>query len=270
MGSSVDDYYTILGLDAGASRESIKIAYRRLARETHPDRKVQSTATDMSVFSAQMADLNQAYAVLSDIKQRRAYDEKLRIQGILSSKKEAAKTAAREATLASSVRTSPPVMVRPRHEVDPAVVREFSSHLRATFMADRQNFSWKEAEADGFDWAIESVFWSTHYFVAARGSASVNAAAAKKLIDYAGMSIARYKRPIRKSYFLFLFPFQQLTEWESVSAQCQRFTSGAKRSKFSAPGIVLLDMQHGRTLRFAHQIHEKRFAQLLQRVETPT
>jgi len=261
----MEDYYSILGLDHGASPDSIKVAYRRLARETHPDRKAQYTETDKSAFSAQMAELNQAYAVLSDLKQRREYDEKLRIQGILSSR---SVTATEVKT--KSGHATPRVMVRPRHEVDPAVIKEFSSHLLGSFMADRENFSWKETKAEGFDWAIESVFWSTHYFVAARGSAAVNSLTAKKLINYAEIVIARCNRPIRKSYFLFLFPFQQLIEWESVSSQCQRFTAGVNRSKLSAPaGIVLLDMQHGRTLRFAQNIEEKRFAQLLQRVETP-
>ena len=57
----MDDYYSILGLDSGASRESIKVAYRRLARETHPDRQgaVQWSGT-RSVFSAQMAELNES------------------------------------------------------------------------------------------------------------------------------------------------------------------------------------------------------------------
>jgi DnaJ domain len=262
----VDDYYSILGLDPGASRESIKVAYRRLARETHPDRKTQISERDKSAFSAQMAELNEAYAVLSDAKRRREYDDKVRIQGILSSNA----SAHVDSRTGSGQRPAPRVAVRPRHDVDPAVVKEFSNHLRASFVSDRENFSWKQTEAEGFDWALQAVFWSSHYLVAARGSATINSAIAKKLINYSEIVMARCNRPVRKSHFLFLFPFQQLTEWELVSAQCQRFTSKENRPRFAAPtGIILLDMQHGRTLRFSNQIQEKRFAQLLQRVETP-
>ena len=42
----MEDYYAILGLDQGASPESIKLAYRRLARESHPDRFVNSSEAD--------------------------------------------------------------------------------------------------------------------------------------------------------------------------------------------------------------------------------
>ena len=262
----MDDYYSILGLDLGASSESIKVAYRRLARETHPDRKVQSGVGDKNVFSAQMAELNRAYAVLSDVKLRREYDDKMRIQGLLSSR--TATTS--DAKTGASTQDGKRIMIRPRHEVDPALVKEFLNHLRSSFEADHEVFSWKEKPAEGFDWALEALFWSTHYFVAARGSAVVNSVTVKKLINYSEIVIARCRRPIRKGYFLFLFPFQQLTEWDLVSAQCQRFTSGQKSSNFAAPvGIVLLDMQHGRTLRFAHEINEKRFTQLLQKIETP-
>ncbi len=70
----MEDYYSILGLDPGASHESIKLAYRRLAREHHPDRKINSTESEKEYFSAHMAQLNGAYAVLSDAKLRREYD----------------------------------------------------------------------------------------------------------------------------------------------------------------------------------------------------
>jgi len=80
----------------------------------------------------------------------------------------------------------------------------------------------------------------------------------------------RCRRHVRKSYFVFLLPFQQLSEWELVSAQCQQFVTEESRAKFSgAPTvIVLLDMHHGRTLRFGTQIREKRFEELVQRIGT--
>jgi len=108
--------------------------------------------------------------------------------------------------------------------------------------------------------------------VALRGFTAVNSASTKKLINYSEIAIMRCKRYVRKSYFLFLLPFQQLSEWELVSAQCQRFVAEESRAKFSrAPaGIILLDMDHGRTLRFGTQIHEKRFEQLLQWIGTPS
>jgi len=263
----LDDYYVILGLDPGASPESIKVAYRRLARMTHPDQKTHSTEAEKVVFSLRMAQMNEAYAVLSDPKRRREFDDKLHAQEILTPRDTSV-------TSGMGTRAGPStgqrLYVRPRSEIKSAMVSEFSNHLRATFLAHRKAFSWREKDLEGFDWALEALFWSSYYCVALRGFTAVNSATAKKLINYSEIAIVRCKRHFKKSYFLFLLPFQQLSEWELVSAQCQRFVSEESRAKLSgAPaGIVLLDMAHGRALRFGTQIREKRFEQLLEWAQT--
>ncbi|MCC6381211.1 MAG: DnaJ domain-containing protein [Dehalococcoidia bacterium] len=69
------DYFAVLDVPATAKAEEIKAAYRRLSREHHPDR---STAPDAN---ARMAELNEAYAVLSDPARRaRLRDEAVRAE----------------------------------------------------------------------------------------------------------------------------------------------------------------------------------------------
>lgn len=62
------DYYTVLGVERDASAEDIKRAYRRRARETHPDVADHDGAEDA------FKDLSEAYGVLSDPEKRRIYD----------------------------------------------------------------------------------------------------------------------------------------------------------------------------------------------------
>ncbi|MGH9463462.1 MAG: DnaJ domain-containing protein [Vicinamibacteria bacterium] len=61
------NYYSILGVDVGATLEQIKSSYRRLARKFHPDVKDTSDV-------ARFREIQEAFDVLSDGEKRWAYD----------------------------------------------------------------------------------------------------------------------------------------------------------------------------------------------------
>jgi len=63
------DYYKILGVGRDASADEIKRAYRKLARQYHPDKNKAKSAED------RFKEANEANEVLSDPKKRRAYDQ---------------------------------------------------------------------------------------------------------------------------------------------------------------------------------------------------
>jgi len=64
------DYYDVLGVKKGASEDEIKKAYRKLARQYHPDRNPGDKQAE-----AKFKELQQAYDVLSDKKKRAQYDQ---------------------------------------------------------------------------------------------------------------------------------------------------------------------------------------------------
>src|SRR5262245_52432396 len=65
----VRDYYEILGVPRTASAADIKKAFRKLAREHHPDKKPGDKLAEQ-----RFKDINEANAVLSDPDKRTKYD----------------------------------------------------------------------------------------------------------------------------------------------------------------------------------------------------
>lgn len=64
------DYYEVLGVDKNADDETIKKAYRKLAKKYHPD-----TNAGNAEAEKKFKEISEAYAVLSDKEKRKEYDQ---------------------------------------------------------------------------------------------------------------------------------------------------------------------------------------------------
>jgi curved DNA-binding protein len=70
MAVEFKDYYETLGVPRNASPEEIRRAFRKLAREYHPD-----VAKNKKQAEEKFKEINEAHEVLSDLDKRRKYDE---------------------------------------------------------------------------------------------------------------------------------------------------------------------------------------------------
>jgi len=72
QGEEVDNekYYKLLGIDKKASDNDIKKAYRKLAKELHPDKHPE----DPETYQKKFVEIQAAYEVLSDPDKRKLYD----------------------------------------------------------------------------------------------------------------------------------------------------------------------------------------------------
>jgi len=70
MADTKRDYYEVLGLSKGASDDDIKKAYRKLAKQYHPD-----VNPDDKNAEEKFKEINEAYSVLSDPEKKSRYDQ---------------------------------------------------------------------------------------------------------------------------------------------------------------------------------------------------
>src|SRR5260370_16598168 len=68
MANNKRDYYEVLGISRNASDDELKKAFRRLAKQYHPDTNKEQGAEALFI------EVNEAYEVLSDPQKRAAYD----------------------------------------------------------------------------------------------------------------------------------------------------------------------------------------------------
>src|SRR3954451_16644400 len=70
MAVQFKDYYEVLGVPRTAKEEEIKKAFRKVARQYHPD-----VAKTKKGAEEKFKEINEAYEVLSDSTKRKKYDE---------------------------------------------------------------------------------------------------------------------------------------------------------------------------------------------------
>ena len=137
------DYYATLGVPRTATQADIKKAYRKLARELHPDRNPGDAAAERRFKEA-----NEAHTVLTDVEKRKLYDQ-------VGPDWQAYRPGAAGGARRPGAAQDPFAGFAPgqgtytyRTNVDPEQARGFSDFFRAFFGQDAGAFSFGGAPRD--------------------------------------------------------------------------------------------------------------------------
>ncbi len=258
--SESKDFYGILGLDPGASAESIKLAYRRLAREKHPDMVQHLGAAAQAEASAAMLAINEAYSTLSNVKARQEYDAILLGRATPASAPEAQSAPAAQAAAAPAPSRT---RARPGAEVQSSVVEVFSNHLRADLVAKVKDLKWRERQIEGFHLAMSASVWTAEYIVALRGFAAADLNSAAKFTTYCDLAMERHKGALKQTYFLFFFAYQKASNTDMIMATLRRFCGDTEERTPAPMMIVLTDVVRGKALLCGPPVTERRYEQML-------
>ncbi len=242
------DYYAILGLDPEASAESVKVAYRRLANQYHPDHLVGATPEELARSSDRMREINEAYSVLS----RRARGRVLPGRGGDG----AGVIVVPEARRAETVR--PDVSV-----VFSSLSAELSEKVRRAVSATGAR--WRDVTFEGFDWAMVSGSLLSKFAVGFRGFPLVDLDVTRKFTNYADVVIEN-SSSYRKNFLLFLIAFQRITQPEQVAAACRQFCYGNRGRKTAELEIALVDVGHAKTVVCGPKVRDERYGRMLRQL----
>lgn len=72
--SQKPEYYSVLGIQKGASASEIKTAYTKAAMKNHPDRFINKSDAEKEAARVKFQEIEEAYKVLSDDSKRATYD----------------------------------------------------------------------------------------------------------------------------------------------------------------------------------------------------
>ncbi|MFW6283856.1 MAG: DnaJ domain-containing protein [Desulfosalsimonas sp.] len=124
-------YYAILGIPADASQEEVKTAYRRLAKQYHPDHA--------GGDSRKFRDIQEAYSVLADSGKRREYEQH--------------RQTGRVRVRTASAQRSGPV----RFDAEPLIPEHGPQHVRSPGKRSGHR-TFQPAGGDLFDWILRNFF----------------------------------------------------------------------------------------------------------------
>jgi curved DNA-binding protein CbpA len=237
----IKDYYFLLGLRRHAPLEEVKAAYRKLAAQYHPDKVASMGPEAEAEANAQMLELNEAIALLSDPLRREQYHEMLEL--IPEREPEAPHPftfwsgAQGESAQAESLPATPSQPLPPLQEPKGgrSLMREEQGRALKAGLHELK-LKWRERSPAGWQWRLAA----GPVLVAYRHQENLSLLSVRSLRKAVEALYEQHKLALRPTAVIAFVSYAQLMDAQAVQEQLREAT-GSKRGwlKMVHPVLVL-------------------------------
>jgi len=248
MGSrkpSPKDYYAVLGVSPESDSAEIKKAYRALVQKYHPDR-LRGTEESTNA-SERMIEINEAFAVLGDVKRRAELNRDLAAEKAPPAP--AGPSVQDWEIPLSPVQERGAAPAKRNVAVDQSVAREFLDKVKAQLLSEGGAIKFKEEDEPSWRWSVQGKTWGGNYWVGVRSLSLLNPNTAREMIGQLQALIDKRRSGWKNNFFVFIFAFETLQEGETVLKMLRAFAGREENSTSkNLVNIVVLDLNKRRSV----------------------
>lgn len=239
------DYYAILDVPPDASARLIKENHRLMVQRYHPD--LYKVPEEAEAATRRMAEINEAYAVLSDKKRRAEYDVRKKAAAVPSS----APTSTPkpkvdwEATKTPSV----PKAAASNPALDEAVAEEFLESLRKLVSHRGSAMKLREENEKPWLWSFSGGTWSKSCWVSLARLPELNVNPLRTILTQCAHIVGKRGSGWKDSFFVFVLATESISDGENTLKLCRSYCNEKENStRGRLVNIVILDLKRRRSI----------------------
>lgn len=241
----IKDYYFLLRLPRFAPLEEVRVAYRKLAAEYHPDKVAELGPEAEEEANAKMQELNEVMAVLSDPARREKYHQLLDLipeRSLSASPRPKPEPPPRPApppaeSVPAPAQASPPPAESP--EKRGLVVEEQLREIREGVL--RLPLQWKEKRLPGWQWALEHSDMRRTIVVVHRHFENLSRLSVQSVVNAVNGLADDRKMAMSPTVVVALISYERLMDARDVQAQLRALSARRGWFKRVWPVVVLHD-----------------------------
>lgn len=235
------NYYAILEVSPDSPARLIKEKYRSLVQRFHPD--LFRTPEEAEAATQRMMEINEAFAVLSNKRNRAIYDAQ-NTEAAMVSPIPTPKAEWEDLKTPSSPQTA-----AANPAVDHAVADEFLKKLKDRVTRSRAAVKLREEVDKSWLWCFSGGTWNRSYWTSLVRLPVLSINTIRAIIPQLTLTIAKRRSSWKSSFFIFILAAESISEGETVLKLCRSFCNEkVNNTRGRLVNIVLVDLTRRRSI----------------------